>query len=165
MILTATGVGLRHRREWVFRDLDLTVAPGQLVAVTGPHGSGRTSALLALTGHFKHTHGTVDLAGRVALGWVRGVHEPEPMLTPKDHLSERARLVRRSGFPILPFANTLARDLSPLEKHLLMVEMAALTQPDLIAVDDIDLHLTPDEQQILIEALLKDGRAALVTAR
>ncbi len=170
MELVATGVGVKHGRQWVFRDLDLTVQAGQLAAVTGPHGSGRTSALLALTGHLKHTHGTVTLHGKAALGLVRGVHEPEAMLTAREHLGERARLLgrrfRRAIPAALPFdANALARDLSPLDRHLLMIEMAALSRPDLIAVDDLDLHLSEAEQKLVIEALQRDGRAALIAAR
>lgn len=212
VILEANGLGLHHRGRWVFRDLDLTVQSGQLVALTGPPGSGRTSALLALTGHFKHTHGTVGTPGKAALGLVRGVHEPEPMLTAHEHLDERLRLLgrhalrRHSGLhpgdepdgprpgdepggprshrrreprgraagrrvvaaalQRLPFdAGTLGRDLSPLDRHLLMVETAALSRPDLIAVDDIDVRLTHGERLTLIEALRRDGRAAIVTAR
>jgi hypothetical protein len=88
------------------------------------------------------------------------------MLTAREHLQERARLLRRRNpIPRLPFDDALARDLSPLERHLLMVELAALSRPDLIAVDDLDLHLAGADQQTLIEALQRDGRAALVTAR
>jgi ABC-type multidrug transport system ATPase subunit len=189
-VIVANGVGVRHRGQWIFQDLDLTVQSGQLVALTGPPGSGRTTALLALTGHFRHTHGTVSVS-HAALGFVRGVHEPEPMLTAGEHLDERLRLLGRRSLPApkshrrcglrgraahrrvieeavqrLPFdPGTLARDLSPFEKHLLMVEVAALSRPGLIAVDDIDLHLTEAEQCALIAAVHRDGRAALVSAR
>ena len=42
-VLTVRGAGVRRRRQWLFRDFDVTVDPGDLVAVTGPPGSGRTT--------------------------------------------------------------------------------------------------------------------------
>ena len=47
-VLTAAGAGVRHRRRWLFQDLDVSVEPGEIVAVVGPPGSGRTTVLLAL---------------------------------------------------------------------------------------------------------------------
>ena len=56
-VLSVHELGLQTRRGWVFRDVSLEVEPGELVAVTGPAGSGRTSLLLALAGHFRTSHG------------------------------------------------------------------------------------------------------------
>jgi ABC-2 type transport system ATP-binding protein len=181
-VLAARGLGLHTRKAWVFRDLDLVAYPGELIALTGPPGGGRTSALLALAGNFRHTHGQVD-RGRTALGLVRGVHEPEPLLTAREHLDERLRLLRPVRMPsrrrrrahravvdvaaaALPFNPlTLARDLTPLERHLLMAQVALTGDPHLLAVDDADLQLTPAEQRVLADALRATGRAAIVTTR
>ncbi|NUT31441.1 MAG: hypothetical protein HOV79_00045, partial [Hamadaea sp.] len=66
-VLAARGLGLHTRATgWVFRGLDLRLAPGELVALTGAPGGGRTSALLSLAGRVRHTHGTVTGA-RVGL--------------------------------------------------------------------------------------------------
>ena len=51
-VLTAAGAGVRHRRRWLFRDLDVGVEPGEIVAIVGPPGSGRTTVLLALSHRF-----------------------------------------------------------------------------------------------------------------
>ncbi|MFG1604331.1 ATP-binding cassette domain-containing protein [Actinoplanes sp. NPDC049265] len=58
-VLIAEGVGVRHRRRWIVRGLDAVVEPGELVALTGPPGSGRTTALLALAGRFKLSAGKI----------------------------------------------------------------------------------------------------------
>ena len=58
-VLTAHGAGVRHRGRWLFRDLDVTVEPGELVAVVGPPGSGRTTLLLALADRFRLSAGKV----------------------------------------------------------------------------------------------------------
>lgn len=59
--------GLRARlvvERAAFRlDIDLTVAPGEVVALLGPNGAGKTTALRALAGLTPLTDGRIDLAG------------------------------------------------------------------------------------------------------
>lgn len=59
------GLGLRGARGWAFRDVDLTAHPRDLVAVSGPAGSGRSSLLLALAGRLRPTTGSLEIAGTV----------------------------------------------------------------------------------------------------
>lgn len=54
----AEDFGLKGPRGWVFRGVGIDAAPGSLIAVEGPSGSGRTCLLLALTGRMKPTEGT-----------------------------------------------------------------------------------------------------------
>ena len=91
-VVSARGLGLRTRRGWVFRNVDLDVQTGELVALTGPSGSGRTSLLLALAGRFVTNHGTLERRGSAALGYVPDVSEPEPGLTVAEHVEERLLL-------------------------------------------------------------------------
>ncbi len=170
-VLTAQGLGLRTRRGWVFRDVDLTVDAGDLVALTGPAGGGRTSLLLALAGYFVTNRGTLTRAGRAALGYVPGAHEPEPGLTVAEHVQERQLLLglpTRSAGPALDDADTLGRDLSGYQRHRLMLTLAQIGRPDLIAVDDVDVALDTKERDAMWEALAKlaaDGYAVLVACR
>src|SRR5687767_12433721 len=46
--------------------LDLSVAPGQFVAVLGPNGSGKTSLLKVLLGQLALSSGTARIAGSPA---------------------------------------------------------------------------------------------------
>ena len=101
-IVEASGLGLRTRRGWVFRDVDLTVEAGELHAVTGPPGSGRTSLLLALAGRFPPTEGRLRRRGPAALGQVAGVHEPDPALTVAEHIQERLLLLGPRAAPSPP---------------------------------------------------------------
>jgi ABC-2 type transport system ATP-binding protein len=98
-VVSARGLGLRTRRGWIFRDVDLDVKPGELVALTGPSGSGRTSLLLALAGRFVTNQGTVERCGPAALGYVPDVSEPEPGLTVAEHVEERLLLCRPGSAP------------------------------------------------------------------
>src|SRR5262249_56271238 len=92
---TADGLGLRTRGGWVFRDVTLTVEPGELVALTGPAGSGRTSLLLALSGYFRTNSGSHRLSGTAGVGLVPGLNQPEPGLTAAEHVQERLLLLGR----------------------------------------------------------------------
>ncbi|MEV0456489.1 ATP-binding cassette domain-containing protein [Catellatospora methionotrophica] len=169
-VLRAEGLGLRTRRGWVFRDLDLAVQPGELVTLTGPAGGGRTSALLALGGRFRTTHGSLT-SGRTAFGLVPGVNEPEPPLTVAEHVGERLRLLgltrpwHRSHPLVVGESGDLVRDLAPLDRHRLMIKLALLEDPDVLLVDDIDVGLTPAETQTLLSDFAATGRAVVAVRR
>jgi ABC-type multidrug transport system ATPase subunit len=154
LVLTAQGLGLRTRRGWVFRDVDLAVEPGELVALTGPAGSGRTSLLLALAGHFRTTAGTRRLAGRAGIGLVPGINEPEPGLTAAEHVRERELLLGRPArWPVPVDPTTLGRDLTPYQRQRLMLRLATIDEPALVVADDVDLGLSTVERAELWAAL------------
>jgi ABC-2 type transport system ATP-binding protein len=175
--LTARGLGLRTRRGWVFRDVDLDVSEGDVVALTGPAHSGRTSLLLALTGYFATSTGTLTRSVPAALGLVPGAHDPEPGLTVAEHARERLLLYgRKAGraevarvlgdCPGSPRA--LGRDLTPYQRHRLMLALAAVGEPGLIGVDDADLGLSTVERTELwavLGDLAERGHAVLATCR
>lgn|GEM_PF-2174128 len=185
----ADRLGLRTRRGWVFRDVDADIAPGELVAVTGASGSGRTSLLLAVAGRFAISHGSLSVGGHPlprtaaavrrisALGLVAGAHEPEPALTVAEHLTERLALLgtgpwwprrRRalartvlaeSGFDLDPDA--LGRDLDPYRRQLLGLVLADLTAPRLLVVDDVDGGTDSAERAALWYALRQRAAAGV----
>lgn len=76
-IIQLCGVGLRYDRRVVLRDIDLTVARGDFMAVTGPNGGGKTSLLRLILRLMPPTVGRVvyrDAAGsevrRLAIGYL-----------------------------------------------------------------------------------------------
>src|SRR2546430_11491566 len=136
-VLVVEGLGLHARRGWVFRDVDLAVRSGDLVALTGPAGSGRTSLLLALAGHFRTSAGTRRLRGRAGIGLVPAINEPEPGLTAAEHLRERQLLLgRRDPVPLPVDGRTLGRDLTPYQRQRLMLALATIDEPELVGPDD-----------------------------
>ena len=50
----------------ILRSLELGVQPGQLVMVTGPVGSGKTSLLAAILGELQGRQAQVALGGSIA---------------------------------------------------------------------------------------------------
>ena len=170
-VLTATGVGVRHRRRWLFRDLDLRVEPGEVVAVVGPPGSGRTTALLALAGRMRLSAGKVEIPGTAALGHVPDVSQPEPVFTVGEHVRERQALLGRvPGEVRLHGLDPAVKgwQLSPYQRQVLGVVLADLADPQLIALDGVDEGLDAGERDALwgvLAGLAERGVAVLVTAR
>src|SRR3954471_14857339 len=94
-VLVARGAGVRKGRRWLFRDLDVTVEPGELVAIAGPPGSGRTTVLLALVRRFRLSAGRGAISGTASLAHVPDVEIPEPVFTVAEHIRERLALLGR----------------------------------------------------------------------
>jgi ABC-2 type transport system ATP-binding protein len=176
-VLTATGAGVRHRRRWLFRDLDVTAEAGDLVAVVGVPGSGRTTVMLALARRFRLSAGKVDVFGTAALGYVPDVEQPEPVLSVAEHVRERLALL---GRPSRAAAAVLGdglygldpalkgRQLTPYQKQVLGLALARLENPAVIALDGVDDGLDAGEQAELwriLDELAATGVAVVVTAR
>lgn len=108
----AEDFGLKGPRGWVFRGIGIDAAPGSLIAVEGPSGSGRTCLLLALTGRMKPTEGHAEIGRHrlpkkmaavrriAALGPVSGVNDLDQALTVAEQLREGALLQRRYDGPV-----------------------------------------------------------------
>ncbi|HEX4775805.1 MAG TPA: ATP-binding cassette domain-containing protein [Acidimicrobiia bacterium] len=67
--MTGVAVSLRHAAvnvggRSVWRDVDLDIAGGELVAVLGPNGVGKSTLLKVLLGLVPVSHGTVEVLGR-----------------------------------------------------------------------------------------------------
>jgi ABC-2 type transport system ATP-binding protein len=173
-VLVARGAGVRKGRRWLFRDLDVTVEPGELVAIAGPPGSGRTTVLLALVRRFRLSAGRVAISGTASLAHVPDVETPEPVFTVAEHIRERLALL---GRPRSQAASVDLRgldpqkkghDLSPYEKQLLGLILARLSAPSVIALDGLDEGMNAAEREALwteLEEVTAGGVAVLFTAR
>lgn len=69
--LTARGLSTTGRQGPIFTDINLTAGLGQLVAICGDGGNGRSSLLLALTGRFPHRNGALEVDGQTKPGQIR----------------------------------------------------------------------------------------------
>lgn len=67
-VLSASGLRRAFGRVTVVRDVDLTLAPGEAVAVAGPNGAGKTTLLRLLAGLLRPTRGEVTILGRPLQG-------------------------------------------------------------------------------------------------
>ncbi len=57
MKIELSRVSKRYRREWVLRDVELTLEKPGRYAVTGPNGSGKSTLLRIISGHLSPTKG------------------------------------------------------------------------------------------------------------
>ncbi|MFF8843690.1 ATP-binding cassette domain-containing protein [Streptomyces sp. NPDC015127] len=154
--VAAEGLGLRGPRGWAFRAVDIDAAPGSLVAIEGPSGSGRTCLLLALTGRMRPSEGRAEVGGlrlprqmaavrRIsALGPVPGVSDLDPALTVAEHLRERALLQRRFDGSLRallrPRAERAAEAQGRIDRALAAagLDLAALPKQERTAVRDLE---------------------------
>ena len=68
--IEAKGLGFAYGPEgFVFRGVNLTIAPGESVAIVGPSGSGKTTLVKVLLGLLPPSEGEVWVNGRNLVDW------------------------------------------------------------------------------------------------
>lgn len=101
--LEARGISLERDERVLFQALDFAVAPGELLLVEGPNGSGKTSLLRSLAGLSSRCTGELLWGGQPVqsarqsfhgalryLGHATGI---KALLTPQENLTLSARLL------------------------------------------------------------------------
>jgi branched-chain amino acid transport system ATP-binding protein len=63
-ILATRGLGLDIGGANIVADVGLEVRPGEFMGIIGPNGAGKTSLFNLLTGLYRPSAGTIELAGR-----------------------------------------------------------------------------------------------------
>ncbi|RRA97548.1 ABC transporter ATP-binding protein [Larkinella rosea] len=59
MQITTERLGKRFRREWIFRNVDLTLLAGNSYTFVGPNGSGKSTLLQTIAGVLPASEGTI----------------------------------------------------------------------------------------------------------
>lgn len=103
-ILALEGLSRRFGAHEVVRSLDLTVEPGQRVALSGPNGSGKTTVLRCIAGTLTPTSGRISVEGHPA-----GTIEAR-RLVGASFSQERSFYLRLSGHDNLVFYARLRTD-------------------------------------------------------
>src|SRR5690606_31031177 len=80
------GVARRFGDRWVLRGVDLDIAPGEVVALTGRNGSGKTTLLRIIATLLRPTRGAATVFGHDT------VREPDPIRARVGFLGHRAGL-------------------------------------------------------------------------
>jgi ABC-type branched-subunit amino acid transport system ATPase component len=167
--------------------LDFSVERGEVVALLGRNGAGKTSALRAISGFLPaervRVRGCVKLKGvditgqppyrvnRAGIVYVPERDRVFPLLTVEEHL----RVVGGSGvnsdrvfteFPRLArHRATKGSGLSGGERQMLALALAWLRRPELLLVDEASFGLAPEATQAVadtIERLVETEGTAVV---
>ncbi|MGZ4292255.1 MAG: ABC transporter ATP-binding protein [Gaiellaceae bacterium] len=169
-LLAARGVARRFGARVALQPTDVSLAPGEVVALVGPNGAGKSTLLSILAGALEPSEGTVVRPQRV--GWVpqRAAHYGR--LTALENLRLFAALERvpaaradelaaEFGLP----AGTRSSSLSVGNRQRLDVALALLTSPDVLLLDEPTASLDPaqrDRVWRIAQDVAEGGGAVLV---
>ncbi|MGY1622189.1 ABC-F family ATP-binding cassette domain-containing protein [Geodermatophilus sp. SYSU D00965] len=88
--LVARGLAAGHGARVLFSDLDLVVAPGDVVGLVGVNGAGKSTLLRTLAGDLPAESGTVTVSPPTAtLGYLPQEHDRRPGETVRQALARR----------------------------------------------------------------------------
>jgi branched-chain amino acid transport system ATP-binding protein len=168
-LLAIEGMSAGYDDAAVVRGLDVTVGPGEVVALLGANGAGKTTTLRAISGLVHPMSGRIlfdggDLASTSASARARlGIaHVPEGRgiffgLTVAEHfrLAHRGETLDVDAayryFPALTeLKDRRAGLLSGGEQQMLAVGRALARKPKLLLLDELSLGLAP----VIVERLL-----------
>jgi branched-chain amino acid transport system ATP-binding protein len=159
------------------REVTLEIPRGEVTALLGPNGVGKSTLVLGVAGVIKPTSGSVllgdrDLAGRrperIRKAGVAAVPEGRrllPDLTVDDNLAvatyalsrDAARSGREYALELFPELekrlDISARSLSGGEQQMLVLAQALVSKPSFILIDELSLGLAPVIVQRLIPTI------------
>jgi iron complex transport system ATP-binding protein len=96
VMLEARGLGYGYPRRAVGRDLDLQVGAGEVLAVLGPNGGGKTTLFRTLLGLLAPQAGAVLLDGQALEAMPRGEIARRAGYVPQGHAPQFAFTVREA---------------------------------------------------------------------
>jgi heme exporter protein A len=113
-LLAARGVCHRFSRVRVLHDIDLTLAPGEVLAVAGPNGAGKSTLLRVLAGLLRPGAGEVLVLGRPLAGDAAATRRAIGLLSHQTLLYDDLTLLENLAFAArlygLPRPTEAARD-------------------------------------------------------
>lgn len=176
--------------QLVIKDISLSLAPGDFVALIGPNGHGKTTLLRTISGLVRPRHGAISL-GNMELVGLRPdeiaaagiVHVPQgdllfPDMTVSEnlrmgaYLPSAARLAHQrleEVFSLLPKlrerSNQRASTLSGGERRMVGIGRGLMAGGKILMLDEPSLGLAPiviDQIYSVITELKRDGRTVFV---
>ena len=143
-VLAARGVCKSFGRRRVLTGLDLDVAPGELVAVVGENGTGKTTLLRILAGDLRPDAGTVTAGGRP--GYCPQTVVLDEALTVDQHVryfqaayrigspARAGELIERLGFAA--YRGQRAGTVSGGTRQKLSLTLALMHDPPVLLLDE-----------------------------
>ena len=171
--LVARGVSRRFGVQVALEPTDLTLVPGEVVALVGPNGAGKSTLLAILAGALPSDTGTVERAEGLKVGWMPQRPSHYGRLNARENLELFARLEGEPD-PDAAVDRLLAQfelptdrpssNLSVGNRQRLNLAIAMLGDPRVLMLDEPTASLDPEQRERLwqrIGALAQDGGAAV----
>ncbi|HEY3703397.1 MAG TPA: ABC transporter ATP-binding protein [Acidimicrobiales bacterium] len=178
-LLRLQGVDAGYGAVQVLRDVDLAVQPGEIIALLGTNGAGKSTILKVISGLMHPWGGRVTFEGEDISRWapeqtvragitqVPGGRGLLPNLTVLENLEMGAHTIRRDRarvkrniarvcevFPRLgERRKQLAGTLSGGEGQMLALGRAFVLEPKMMMIDELSLGLAPTIVQGLVDVL------------
>lgn len=117
-LLSAADIGMIRGERLLFREVSLSLAPGEAIVLRGPNGAGKTTLLRILAGLTQAETGTTDR--NAPHHWVAHRDGLKPHETPREHLTLWARAWGQPQTDIEPLLEEmgLSRPSDVPAKHL-----------------------------------------------
>jgi branched-chain amino acid transport system ATP-binding protein len=188
-VLDVAGLAFAYDGALAVRDVSFTVQSGEVVALLGANGAGKSTTVRMIAGVLQPQKGLIKFAGEVLSGAPshtvvrRGITlVPEgrlvfPQMTVMENLQLGAHIKDRSqigalvdkAFALFPRLaerrSQLAGSMSGGEQQMLAIARGLMAEPRLIILDEPSLGLMPivtQEVFKLIEAVNKSGIGVLL---
>ncbi|MBE0412176.1 metal ABC transporter ATP-binding protein [Yoonia sp.] len=143
-LITLENLSVRYGGQTVLRDVNLAIAPGEIVTIVGPNGSGKTSLLRAIIGATRPATGRVTHQKGLKIGYVPQKLHIDPTLP----MTVERFLRLPGGFPRADCAAALDQaevpDLSKQQMTSLsggqfqrvLLARALINRPDVLLLDE-----------------------------
>ena len=176
------AVTVRNAASVLVDDLSLSIGRGEVLGITGPSGSGKSSLIHVLAGLAAPSAGRLLLGDRpvalwsdAALGLILQHHHLPGMLTAYEAVSlplqarglDRRNVALRSDRMLATLgigdrAHQLIRELSGGQRQRAAVARALAGDPELILADEPSAGLDPVSRATVIGRLLDAARAGAI---
>jgi len=170
-MLDISGLAFAYDGALAVRDVSLTVQPGEIVALLGANGAGKSTTVRMIAGILQPQKGTIKFAGELLSGAPshhvvrRGITlVPEgrlvfPQMTVMENLQLGAHIKKggeigtlvNKAFALFPRLaerrSQLAGSMSGGEQQMLAIARGLMAEPRLIILDEPSLGLMPTVTQ------------------
>jgi ABC-type polar amino acid transport system ATPase subunit len=177
-VLRVTGIDVRRGGRTIVNGATLSADAGEVVALVGASGSGKTTVLRAIAGLEPLSAGSIAADGRV--GMVFQFHYLFPHLSALENVTlapihvlrhSRAEAERRARDLLVQLdvearAAAMPHELSGGEAQRVAIARALAVEPAVVLMDEPTASLDPARRQELVEIIrrLADGGRTFVIA-
>jgi branched-chain amino acid transport system ATP-binding protein len=185
-MLAVEGINVFYGDAQALESVSLSVGAGEIVAIVGANGAGKTSLIRTIAGMQRPSRGRIVFRGIDITGWeshrvcelgigqVAEGRQIFPRLTVAENLETGAMLARARArrdknrerafalFPVLAErASQAAGTLSGGEQQMLAIARCLMGEPELVMFDEPSLGLAPAIVQTVLRTIRELNREGL----